>query len=59
MNDSTEHLMTIVVKIKDGSRYTLWRVTQIHFTTQGVSVEHDDRPNTEIQGFIEKIERRG
>jgi hypothetical protein len=50
--------MTIVVQILDGCRYTLWNVTQVYFTEKGVSVEHSDRPNTEILGRIRSITRR-
>lgn len=51
--------MTIIVKIKDGSKYTLWNVTEYHQETPSqLRVKHSDRLDSIIQGYIQKIERK-
>lgn len=49
--------MTYVVKIYKGSKYTLWNVTTISLTPQGLTAEHSDRIPTRIQGMIEYCKR--
>lgn len=49
--------MTFKIQVLNGNRYTLWNVTNVVITQTGAVVEHNDRPNTHIQGFIESAKR--
>lgn len=52
--------MTIIVKIKKGDKYTLWNVTDYKVTEKGGEFYHSNvQPTTIIQGYIEKVERKG
>ena len=49
--------MTLIIKIKNGSKHTFWNVTEIIIKPQGALIKHSDRIDSMVQGFIDTIKR--
>jgi len=51
--------MTVVLKIKQGQRFTFYNVTDVHVGVTETRVLHSDRPPQLVQGYVETIKRVG